>query len=126
MSQRILVKLVDDLDPTAEADETLQFTVDGVTYEMDLSAAHAEEFRAAMEKWTDISRRIAGRRPNKLATVAASSKAKAGKGGSDLELHERASLRAWAAENGYQVADRGRIAASVIDAWREAGSPLSD
>lgn len=127
MTQKILVRLVDDLDNDQEADETLTFTVDNVTYEMDLSAAHAEEFRTLFEPYTDVARRIAGRRtPNRMAAVASGSKARAGKGGTDLEFGERASLRAWAGENGFHVADRGRIAASVIEAWREAGSPAMD
>lgn len=124
MSQKILVRLVDDLDPDQEADETLQFTVDGVTYEMDLSAKNAEEFRAALERYTDVARRIAGRRTNRIAPAATGSKAAAGKGGADLSFEERGALRVWAGENGFHVADRGRIAASVIDAWREAGSPM--
>lgn len=33
-------------------------------------------------------------------------------------------IRDWARANGYQVPDRGRIPANIIDAWREANSPL--
>ena len=44
MAQHIFVSLVDDIDGS-EADETVQFALDGVTYEIDLSAENAEELR---------------------------------------------------------------------------------
>lgn len=40
--------------------------------------------------------------------------------GASTSKDERARIRAWANENGYQVADRGYIATAVIDAYRAA------
>ena len=46
MAQRVEVVLVDDLDG-GTADETVQFALDGVSYEIDLTAANAQSMRTA-------------------------------------------------------------------------------
>lgn len=43
MAQKVLVSLVDDLDGS-EAEETVEFGLDGVSYQIDLSGENAEEF----------------------------------------------------------------------------------
>ena len=40
MAQKVFVSLVDDIDGS-EADETVEFGLDGVNYEIDLSAENA-------------------------------------------------------------------------------------
>src|SRR3954451_4480810 len=45
MAQRTTVSLIDDLDGQSEADETVEYAVDGVTYEIDLTTDHAEALR---------------------------------------------------------------------------------
>ena len=44
MAQKVNIVLVDDLDGT-EATETVTFGLDGVSYEIDLSAANATRLR---------------------------------------------------------------------------------
>ena len=44
MAQKVVVSLVDDLD-SSEADETVEFGLDGATYEIDLSDANAATLR---------------------------------------------------------------------------------
>lgn len=61
MAQRIVVKLVDDLDRSSAADETIRFSVDGSEYEIDLSSRHAAEFRSALNVYVGSARRISGR-----------------------------------------------------------------
>ena len=41
MAQQSTVAFVDDLDGTVPAEETVTFALDGTSYEIDLSAAHA-------------------------------------------------------------------------------------
>ena len=47
MAQKVHVLLVDDLDG-GDADETVPFGLDGVSYEIDLSAANAQKLRDAL------------------------------------------------------------------------------
>ena len=57
MAQKIQVVLVDDLDG-GEADATVRFGLDGVEYEIDLSAEHAEALRGALAPFVGAARRI--------------------------------------------------------------------
>ena len=51
--------LVDDVDGVT-ADETVTFALDGVVYEIDLTADHAAELRAAFAHWV-ANTRVSGR-----------------------------------------------------------------
>ena len=46
MARKVTVTLVDDVDDTQTADETVEFGLDGVTYEIDLNEEHAAALRA--------------------------------------------------------------------------------
>ena len=59
MAQKIQTLLIDDLDG-GEAAGTVRFGLDGTEYEIDLSAAHSDELRKALEQY--LSARPAGRR----------------------------------------------------------------
>jgi hypothetical protein len=56
MARKIEVLFTDDLDGS-EASETISFTLDGVSYEIDLSSSNAAKFR------TDLARYIERARP---------------------------------------------------------------
>ena len=49
MAQKVQVILVDDIDG-GEADETVSFSLDGVSYEIDLSESNATELRDALTR----------------------------------------------------------------------------
>ena len=61
MAQQTTTTLVDDLDDTVTAEETVSFGVDGTAYEIDLSAEHATALRADLATWVDHARRTGGR-----------------------------------------------------------------
>jgi hypothetical protein len=109
MAQKVQVILVDDLDG-GEAEESVSFSLDGVTYEIDLSSANAEALREAIAPWVGHARRTGGRAARGRATGRPRAAAKADLG----------DVRAWARENGYQVSDRGRVSAEVMSAYDEA------
>ncbi|MFC0601979.1 histone-like nucleoid-structuring protein Lsr2 [Streptomyces palmae] len=109
MAQKVQVLLVDDLDG-GEADETVTFALDGKTYEIDLNTANADKLRAALEPFTKSGRRTGGR------AAAGRGRARAGAGSSQ----DTAKIRAWAKENGYEVNDRGRVPATVREAYEKA------
>ena len=61
MAQQVVIKLEDDLDG-GDANETLTFGLDGVSYEIDLSDAHAAELRDELAAYVAAARRVGGRK----------------------------------------------------------------
>ncbi|HKS69161.1 MAG TPA: Lsr2 family protein, partial [Ktedonobacterales bacterium] len=57
MARKVEVRLLDDIDG-GPADETLSFGLDGVNYEIDLSAKNAGTLRTALEKYVGASRKV--------------------------------------------------------------------
>lgn len=110
MAQKIKVILIDDLDGT-DATETIQFAIDGVSYEIDLNDKHANEFRADLERWIKAGRRVSGRRSRKAAAPRAA--------GQSAATSDAAKVRQWARENGYEVSARGRVPAEIRDAYNQ-------
>lgn len=107
MAKRVITTLEDDLDGS-EAIETINFSIDGTEYEIDLNDAHANELRGAMNKYTSVARKTAGRaRPAR--------KPAAGIGANDTKA-----VRAWAIENGIAISSRGRVQADVIARYEAA------
>jgi hypothetical protein len=119
MAQKVTVQLVDDLDGTQSKDiSTVTFGLDGASYEIDLTDANAENLRKALGEFTAHARRVGGRL--KRGTAAASP------GGSATASHEQAqAIREWARRNGYEVSNRGRIPASLIEAFEAAQAEAS-
>lgn len=113
MATRTLVSLIDDLDGS-DADETIEFGLDGVTYQIDLSGENAEELRDALAQYVEHARREGGR---KRTNVRASTKAPVRPATVDREQNQ--AIRAWARKNGYQVSDRGRIPSEIVDAYHK-------
>ncbi len=109
MSRTVKVQLLDDIDGS-HADETLAYGLDGVNYEIDLSAPHAEKLRAALAKFILKSRRIGRGRvvPSRGRTPGAPAR-------SDRE-HNQA-IRDWATSKGIEVSERGRIPRNVIEQY---------
>jgi hypothetical protein len=113
MAQRVNVILVDDLDGS-DAAETVSFGLDGVDYEIDLNEEHAAELREALALYVGHARRVGGRRKRAQSGGAASRNGDRGSGPTPAEI------RAWARENGWDVPERGRVAAEVREAYEAA------
>ena len=62
MAQKVQVLLVDDIDG-GEAAETISFSLDGVTYEIDLNPINASELRDVLAPYISVSRRVPAPRP---------------------------------------------------------------
>ena len=60
MAKKVTVTLVDDFDGEGAADETVEFGLDGVTYEIDLSTKNATKLRNDLKQW--VASRPSGRR----------------------------------------------------------------
>jgi hypothetical protein len=57
MAQKVSVLLVDDIDGS-DADETIQFGLDGTHYEIDLNSDHAGELRGQLQRYVKAARNI--------------------------------------------------------------------
>jgi hypothetical protein len=111
MAQKVQVILVDDIDG-GTAEETVSFSLDGVSYEIDLSRANAAKLRDSFAPYVGTARRVGGR--------AATGRGRGRRsGGGDSRTAE---IRAWARDNGQKVNERGRIAADVVAAYDKAHS----
>jgi hypothetical protein len=110
MAQKVLVQLVDDLDGTTSTEvEPVQFGLDGVMYEIDLSASNAQRLRKDLGEYVDAARRTGGRL--KRGTRSRST---------DTAEGEASRIREWAQVNGIELAARGRIPGPVVESYRQA------
>ncbi|WP_404375239.1 Lsr2 family protein [Kytococcus sedentarius] len=110
MAQRTILQLIDDLDGS-EADETVLFSLDGRSYEIDLTSENADRLRAALNPWAAAGRRVSATRRQGKTASADSTRRRA------LEK-----IRQWGRDNGWQVSDRGRVPQDLQDAYRKAHS----
>lgn len=108
MAKKVIITLIDDLDGESEAAETVEFGLDGVGYEIDLTAENAERLRDQLAEWIGSARKTGGRR-------RPGTRRNSGSGSS-----KTAEIRAWAQANGYTVSARGRIPADIVEAYEKA------
>lgn len=120
MATRTVVHLVDDIDGSEATDE-VRFALDGVTYEIDLNAEHAQELRSDLEKWIQHARRTGGR-PRRAATTqtAAATSPKGRRRKTTAAVDDTNVIREWARGEGIEVKDRGRIPAAVAEQYYAA------
>ena len=116
MAQKVVVELVDDLDGTVSEDiSTVSFALDGAEYEIDLTEDNAERLRDTIADFVSAARRTGGRIKRGLGTASAKSAARPA-----ADREQTKAIREWARQNGFEMADRGRIPANVIAAFEEA------
>ena len=115
MARQVITTLIDDLDGK-KADRTVEFSLDGTAYTIDLSDANAGKLRKALDPFINAGTRV-GRgsvRGQSRHAGAVTSGRTAG------SRDENKAIREWAASNGHQISERGRISQSVSDAYRSA------
>ncbi|MFI5616214.1 Lsr2 family protein [Streptomyces sp. NPDC051567] len=104
MAQRVVVTLSDDIDG-GEATETVVFSLDGKSYEIDLNAANAKNLRKGLAPFV-----AAGRRQSR-----------SGKAFKHTSIApDPAVVRAWARSNQHDVPPRGRIPKRIYEAYNAA------
>ena len=108
MAQKIQTLFIDDIDG-GQAEGTVRFALDGTEYEIDLSAEHDEELRAALGAYITHARKVGG----------SARKATAGRPGRRPSSVDTVAIRAWARENGHEIKDRGRVPAELVAKYRE-------
>ena len=113
MARKIQTFFIDDLDGS-EAESTIRFGLDGVDYEIDLNAAHAEALRDVLAPYAEAARKISSVTwwpPRATRRVSA-------------DRPSTGELRAWARAHGVEVKNRGRVPAGVLaefEAWARHG-----
>ncbi len=108
MVQRVEVRLIDDLSgreiPSGKG-ETVTFSLDGKSYEIDLTAKNATVLRKALQPYVDAGRPIRGSRRRPIRTKVSA---------------DTRTVKEWARANGYQVRDRGRVPNEILAAFEAA------
>jgi hypothetical protein len=105
---QVQVVLIDDIDG-GPADETVRFSVDGSSFEIDLSAANAARLRQSFAEFIGHARKSSGR-----SSSNRSKRSRRADGGKSAEI------RAWARETGLPVNERGRIPADLTAKFEAA------
>jgi hypothetical protein len=123
MAQRTIVTLVDDLTgEVAENISTVEFALDGRTYELDLTDDNSAKLHDALSQYVNAARKIGGRRRS-AARPDGGSKSTGRATGYNRETLK--SIREWAKKNGHNISDRGRLPAEVVQAWETAQAARS-
>jgi len=114
MAEVIVRQLIDDIDGSEIADgagERIEFSLRGVSYQIDLSSANVAKFDKALKPFVEAAAKVRGGR-SRVTKVTAN------KGAASKE--QLAAIREWARKKGYEVSDRGRIKAEIVDAFEAA------
>ncbi|WP_409494781.1 histone-like nucleoid-structuring protein Lsr2 [Amycolatopsis sp. cmx-11-12] len=124
MAQKVVIQIVDDLDG-GTATQTVPFALDGVSYEIDLSDGNAKALREELVRYIEAGKRVGGRRVKVAVGQATVLDVVDGvKKPTDRERNQR--VRAWAGENGYAIAERGRIPNEIYEAFDAAESAAAE
>lgn len=112
MATRHIAQLIDDLDGAAleeGAGKQITFSIEGRSYEIDLSQSNADKLYSALAPFIDAARSV--------GSTARSSNPRGSRARTDIDL---GAVRDWARANGHAVSDRGRVPGSIIDAYKAA------
>jgi hypothetical protein len=110
MAQKHIVQLIDDLDG-GPATDTVQFGVDGASYEIALSAKNAAKLRDALASYVANARR--GSRSVGRPSSSAGRRSRGTRG----DRVQTQAIREWARKNGHKIGEKGRIPASILEAY---------
>jgi hypothetical protein len=115
MAKTVIVKLTDDIEG-GDAEETVQFSLDGKFYEIDVNAANAARIRAAFKPFIEKGRlgQAGGRARPPRSSAAPGEKTLF----SQLSDDEKKRFRKWA-----DMATARRISDSRVNNWVAAGKP---
>lgn len=107
MARQVITSITDDLDGSDDA-STVTFSLEGRSYEIDLSKHNRAALEKALAPYIDAARSAGG---------AARSTSRPRRRGN---REDSAAIREWARLNGHQVNDRGRIPGSIVEAYNSA------
>lgn len=111
MAKKHITQLIDDLDGAVIDDgKTVNFSLDGRSYEIDLSEENAKKMRDAFSPFISAGRAVG-------FSAGPARKAPRGRPAPTRDLVD---VRSWAEKNGHSINTRGRISAAVLAAYDAA------
>lgn len=129
MAQQTIVQLIDDIDGS-EAEYSIEFGLDGVSYQIDLNAPHAAELQQVFKEYVAAARRVKASPDKPRSRPRARAGATAGATApvevqapvpAEVPYRERtgrrlylSKVRDWALANGHVVGGRGRISKEIL------------
>jgi nucleoid-associated protein Lsr2 len=114
MAQKVIRQFVDDIDGS-EAERTFSFAVDGTHYEIDLSSENIQEFNEAIAGFVESARRVKTKGDGHRARKTSSAHR-----GTAQSREQVQAVRQWARQHGHTISNRGRIPASIQQAFDQA------
>lgn len=105
MARTVVTHITDDLDGSKDAEE-VRFSINGVEYTIDLAKKNRAALDKALQPYIDAASKVATRRKDSSRNKTS--------GNSRRDLRE---VRQWAKEQGLEVSERGRVPASIIEAY---------
>ncbi|GAA0385495.1 MULTISPECIES: histone-like nucleoid-structuring protein Lsr2 [Micromonospora] len=112
MARKVITVLTDDLDG-GKADRTVEFSLDGVAYTIDVSDENAGVLRKALDPFINAGRRL-GRGTDTTRSV----RRVTGPATPGMNREQNRAIREWAISNGYKISERGRIPVEVVEAYK--------
>lgn len=112
MAEKVIRILIDDISgeeiPDGEG-QRVTFGFEGATYQLDLTSENLQELEDTLAPYIEAGTKVSSSKPRQRAASGS------GRGAKELQA-----IRDWANENGYDVAPRGRIKQSVVQAYEAA------
>lgn len=116
--------MIDDIDLT-EGAETRTFSLDGVTYEIDLNDTNHQALRKALGPFMDSGRRKTATKSKqrKSSETPKAETPKAAVTPAALNKEQSEAIRDWARKQGHKVSSRGRIPRDIVNQFNSDHTP---
>jgi len=119
MASTTVVHFIDDIDGS-DAERPVEFGIDGVSYTIDLSTAHIKKLEDTLAVYVAHARRVGRGRVGQIVVTRTPRRSAAASARATKDRNTQ--IREWASATGQQLADRGRIPQSVVEAYEAAQS----
>ncbi len=111
MAKKHITQVIDDLDGSVIDDgTTVHFSLEGRSYEIDLSSENADKLREALSPFISAGRAVGFSSPS----------ARKESRRRPAPTRDLVDVRTWAEKNGYSINTRGRISEVVLAAYDAA------
>lgn len=97
---------------------SIEFSVDGTHYTLDLGVKSLELFNKDLSKWVDAAIEVEA--PRRTSSATSAKRRGAPVGGSGRSKEELINIREWLKKNDHEVSGRGRIKADLLALYDEA------
>ena len=110
MAKTIITQVTDDIDGSKNA-ETVSFSLGTDQYTIDLSGKNRAKLEAVLKPYIQAATKVPAR-SRRRGTSASRTRTSVSSDGLDL-----VAVRAWAADNGFEISNRGRVPKAVLEAY---------